>query len=434
MSTALRDQIEQEKASLQAFADGLDAKTGGPTAEDSVQLVQRATALKAMVSDLKAQNEAREALSDTSTFLKDLGDVQAHVIKEAKEAERTDQGFLANPNGKTIGELFTESMQFKGLLDRFPGGVPEHAHFRSDPFNIKNGLKALITGGSATSAGAAVRNDFYAPITDLIGERPLRVADLVTKGSTTSDTIEYVRVTGKTNSAAPAAETTSVTASALKPESAMTLEVISTTVKTIAHWIPITRRAMNDAGQVRTLVDAFLRYGLEEELEDQILTGAGTGENFTGILNTGSILTVDATTGSGGSGIDAILSGIRQVQFTGYRTPTAIVVNPADWYSNSFLTKKDSQGQYLIGDPRASLDQLNMLWGLRVVVSNGITENTALVGDFRQAVLWERSGINVYMTDSHSDFFVRNVFVLLAEMEAAFGVLDPQAFAAVSNL
>ena len=48
---------------------------------------------------------------------------------------------------------------------------------------------------------------------------------------------------------------------------------MSTTVKTIAHWIPITKRAAADAAQVRTLVDNFLRYGLNEELEDQMLTG-----------------------------------------------------------------------------------------------------------------------------------------------------------------
>src|SRR5690606_31860244 len=116
---------------------------------------------------------------------------------------------------------------------------------------------------------------------------------LVTKGQTTSDTVEYVRVTGKTNSAAPVAEATSAAGPTVeegvltpaagggyKPESGMALERVSTTVKTIAHWIPITKRAASDAAQVRTLVDSFLRYGLNEELEDQILNGNGSGENF----------------------------------------------------------------------------------------------------------------------------------------------------------
>ena len=158
-----------------------------------------------------------------------------------------------------------------------------------------------------------------------------------------------------------------------------------------------------------------------------MLTGSGSGENFTGILNSGI-----STVGSAGTDIDAIVDAIRTVRVTGRRRPNALVIHPNDWYSAGFLTAKDSSGKYLISDPAASVDQLNQLWGLRVVVSEGVTENTALVGDFRQAVLWEREGVNVMVSDQHSDFFVRNLLAILAEMRAAFGVLDPQAFCSVT--
>ena len=130
--------------------------------------------------------------------------------------------------------------------------------------------------------------------------------------------------------------------------------------------------------------------------------------------------------------IDAIVDAIRTVRVTGRRRPTAMVIHPNDWYSAGFLLAKDSQLKYLIGDPRAGLDQLNALWGLTVVVSDAITENTALVGDFRYAVLWEREGVNVMVSDQHADFFIRNLLAILAEMRAAFGVLDPQAFCTVT--
>jgi HK97 family phage major capsid protein len=299
---------------------------------------------------------------------------------------------------------------------------------QSSPFQVD--AKDLVTGSSATSAGAAVRNDLYAPVTDLIGERELTVADLVTQGSTTSDTVEYVRVTGKTNNASPVVEASAASGTwGQKPESAVALEVVSTTVKTIAHWMPITKRAASDAPQVRTLVDNFLRYGLEEELEDQILNGPGTGENFTGILNTSGISTV----GSAGTDIDAIVDAIRTIR-NDRRRPTAVVMHPNDWFSTSFLLAKDSNNNYLIGDPRASVDQLMQLWGLRVVVTEAMTENTALVGDFRQAVLWNREGISLAVSDSHSDYFTRNLLAILAEMRAAFGVLDPDAFCTVTSV
>jgi HK97 family phage major capsid protein len=109
--------------------------------------------------------------------------------------------------------------------------------------------KALLTGASATSAGAMVRNDLYGPVTDLVPFREPTIMDLITVGTTESDTVEYVTVTSKTNSAATVAEATSGSDGA-KPESAMALAVATTSVQTIAHWIAITKRAAADAGQI----------------------------------------------------------------------------------------------------------------------------------------------------------------------------------------
>jgi HK97 family phage major capsid protein len=78
------------------------------------------------------------------------------------------------------------------------------------------------------------------------------------------------------------------------------------------------------------------------------------------------------------------------------------------------------------------VDALNSLWGLSVVVTEAQTQNTALVGDFRQAILWEREGVNVMVSDQHSDFFTRNLLAILAERRAAFGVLDPEAFCTIT--
>jgi hypothetical protein len=63
-----------------------------------------------------------------------------------------------------------------------------------------------------------------------------------------------------------------------------------------------------------------------------------------------------------------------------------------------------------------------------------MTENTALVGDFRFAMRWAREGTSISMTDSHSDFFVRNLLAILAERRDAFGVLDVQAFCEVTGI
>jgi HK97 family phage major capsid protein len=382
MSNA-REALEAAVKGLEKFADDLDAKGTAPSAEDLENMKNRMAEIASLKEQVKAEADLRGEMADAKAFLKSLGG------NEEKKPETivTASGLPMDTQGKTFGEMFTESDSYKEFVGRYAknGVIPNAVKgVQSNPFS-GFGVKDLITGTSATSAGAAVRNDFYAPITDLVGERELSVRDLVTVGSTTSDTVEYVRVTSKTNNAAPTAEATTAdgptantTTGALenaagagvKPESAMGLEVVSTAVKTIAHWIPMTKRAASDAGQVRTLVDNFLRYGLNEELEDQIVAGDGSGENFTGILNTSGISTV----GSAGTDLDAIVDAIRTVRVTGRRRPTALVIHPNDWYSTGFLLAKDGNQNYLVGDPRASIDQLNQLWGLQVVVSEAVTD------------------------------------------------------------
>ena len=61
-----------------------------------------------------------------------------------------------------------------------------------------------------------------------------------------------------------------------------------------------------------------------------------------------------------------------------------------------------------------------------------MTQNTALVGDFHQAILWEREGVSLMVSDQHADFFTRNLLAILAEMRAAFGILDIQGFCTVT--
>lgn len=441
MSNA-RQRLEAAVKSLQEFSDQLDAADAPLSGEDMSNLKSRMEEIKDLKGQVEAEAEAAGAVKEAHEFMKGLAGGDAP--KDRKSALVNVDGLPMDTQGKTFGEMFVDSGAYKEFIGRYAGRdgiIPSTVKgLQSGPFSAD--VKALVTGASSTSGGAFVVNDRYAPTIDLVGERELTVYDLVTKGSTTSDTVEYVRVTDKTNNAAPVAEATTAaaptapgTAGALilaagggyKPESGLDLEVVSTTVKTIAHWLPITKRAASDAGQIRTLIDNFLRYGLNEELEDQMLTGSGSGENFTGILNSGI-----STVGSAGTDIDAIVDAIRTVRVTGRRRPNALVVHPNDWYSAGFLTAKDSSGKYLISDPAASVEQLNQLWGLRVVVSEGVTENTALVGDFRQAVLWEREGVNVMVSDQHADFFIRNLLAILAEMRAAFGVLDPQAFCSVT--
>lgn len=357
------------------------------------------------------------------------------------DEKRTPEGFSAIKGFKTIGEMFVESAEYKGLLSQFPKGdndrpsIPQKARVSSQPF----GLKALVTGVSDTSGGAFVTNDRQADV-EMLGRRPLTVRDLVSVRQTTSDTVEFVQQTTQMTSAAPVAEATTAAAptapgsagalvlpagGGYKPEGSIAFQVVTATVKTIAEWVPATKRALADAAQMRGLIDQELRDDLREEEEDQILNGNGTGENLTGILNTSGIQTQAAATGLP-SGVDVrtgtALIAQTKVQTVGRAIPTGYLMNSADW--EQIALNRLAKNPQDVGVGRATAT----LHGLPVVLSEAIAAGTALVGDFRKAVIWDRQQASITATDSHADFFIRNLVAILGEERLAFGVLRPKAF------
>lgn len=326
-------------------------------------------------------------------------------------------------SAKSLGDLVTGDKAFKEWLAGVAphGNIPTGLHITSPGVDIGPMLpamaaaKALVTGLSQTSGGAMVWPDVRTGLIDL-PFRPLVMRDIVTAGQTGSDTVEYARVTSYTNAAAAVAEATNVS-TGTKPESSLALEKVTATVRTIAHWIPATKRALADAGQLRTLIDNFLLQGLDQAAEDEMVTGDGTGEHFTGIAN---------ISGTQSQAWDTdILTTTRKartlVRTVGRDVPNAFLFHPTDWQTIDLL--QDNEARYYMGGPREILTP--RLWGLPVVEAEAVPQGTGYVGNFRQCVLWDREQGNIQVSDSHSDFFVKNLVAILAEMRAAFGCLRP---------
>lgn len=399
-----------------------------------------------MAGEIRARNEEVKAIIDKALDadvevaeldeadlkrLRYLNDELADLAEEAQEQYGTNP---YNPLGlfpgfnprieKTPGDVVVDDTEFKNWLRKIAPrvGVVDSNEFRKSPEIQLGSLfddDVIKTVLSAANAGALVRPDRTGILDPGPFRRPLTIRELVSHSETTSDTVEYVRVASETNAAAPTSEATS-SSTGLKPESAITFALESSGVKAITHWIPASRRILSDAKQLRGHINSFLRYALEEELEDQIVTGPGTGENFSGILNTSGI-------GSQAFDTNVIRTARKartKVRTSGRARPTAYVLNPIDW--EAFDLEVDNEGRYYFGGP--SMLGIPKLWGLPVIESEAVPVGTGLVADWRLAMLWDQEQTKIYVSDSHSDFFARNLIAILAEMRAAFAVLRPAAF------
>jgi len=394
----------------------------------------RLTDAMGKAKEAKTAWDAAKSDDRTRAAMRELGDGLGEP-----GIKRTPSG-LALPSGQSIGQHFVGSEAYKTVLATAPGG-----HFTKDhrvearPVGYERllpnsrGQKTLVTGLSDTSGGAFVQSDWLGMQVGLTPfMRPLMLRDLVTNGTTTSDTVEYMRVTGITSNAAPVAEATATTgASGEKPESALATAKVTTPVRTIAHWIPITKRAMSDASQILTLIDQFLLFGLEEVVDDQMIAGDGTGENLEGLATVSGVQAQSAITGN-------LLGTLRQaktkVRLGGRARPSAYIMHPTDVEALDVLA--DNENRFYFGGPgSSSVGQAGdgpTLWGLPVLESEALTAGTAYVGDWSKAVLWDREQAAITMSDSHLGFFTRNMVAILAELRVAFGVLQPTAFVEIT--
>jgi len=378
-------------------------------------------ALKGVLEGIKtakadeAVMDAAKSFADSVGVPADAGDVKARV--------------------KSLGLTVVDSPEFKSMLSSFPEGrIPAQGRVQTSPIPVK----ALFTGASSTSAGAFVVNE-RTDIVELLGRKPLTIRNLVSNRRTTSDAVEFVQESSHTNAAAVVAEATSAAArtaaantttgavtftnasgGGYKPEGSWAFAVVTANVKTIAEWVPVTKRALADVAQLEGLINDQLSDDVAEAEEAQILNGDGSGENFTGITATSGIQTQDWATDL----FTTVRKGLTKLRTVGRVNPTALVLNPAD--AERIDLSKDGQNRYYYGGPQ-SIGQ-RTLWGVPIVESETQTEGTGLMGDFSKAVLWDREQTTVTMTDSHADFFVRNLVAILAEERLAFGVTRPKAF------
>lgn len=289
---------------------------------------------------------------------------------------------------------------------------------------VLNPARSLITGLSDTSAGA-----FIEPLQRGLLEpglvRPLRIVDLLTVLPVSTDAIEYVRENSRAQAAAPVAEATALTGtSGLKAEGNIDWVKVSEVVATIAVWVATTRNAAKDAPQLMALVNEYLRSDLLIELEDQVLTGDGQGENLLGILSTPGVEDVGAP-GQDESAFDTIRQAYASIVVDAKTRPTAIVFHPADSAKIDLLKVNDEVNNFVGMGPFSAAQP--PLWGVARVESEAMDEGTWLLGDFKRGVLFDREQTTITMGTVDNDF-IRNIMRVLAELRAGFGVLRPAAF------
>lgn len=271
------------------------------------------------------------------------------------------------------------------------------------------------------------------------GPRETRIRELFFNGRTDTGIISFVRETSRTNNAATYPETTS-TGDTAKPESAVAFDIVTVTAKLVAHMIPVTRQMLDDIAAMEAWLDALLLEGLADVEDAQLLNGNGTGENILGLVNQTGVQNLDTTYFGttepmpvGSNELDRVRRAITKIRLVGRSRATAIVAHPAD--VEVWETMKDADGNYLLARGGPDGDGVPMVWRRPIFEHESVTQGQPIVGAFNDpnaAAVWDRMDAQVFMTDSHSNWFALNLIAMLAEERLALTVFRPKAFAVVT--
>lgn len=373
----------------------------------------------------KAQEQAKTKrdLEQVGELLKaeEAGELNEEALNGAKRGGSFKSQF------KSLGERFTKSDEYQGLRNRYPQGIPSKSDLSMGQVQVPGGMKGLMTSSGQTEGDAST---LITP--DKLGLVPYpyvapKLREVITNGTTGSDKIEYAQLVptgedGSESNAKGVKEAPSTTGNVgVKPESSLAFRKASAEVITVAHWMPVTRKTLSDAAQIRTMIDSFLRQGLEEEVERLILAGDKDNpvgeEEWDGILNTSGLQDQSFE----GDVVRTMRKAISKITRRNGNV-TAVLVSPE--LDEELDLLKDNTGRYLGAGPWQSGPAT--IWGRPRVVVPGLSgTGKFILGDLSTCVIWDREQATITATDSHADFFIRNLVAVLAELRAGFGILNP---------
>jgi HK97 family phage major capsid protein len=129
---------------------------------------------------------------------------------------------------------------------------------------------------------------------------------------------------------------------------------------------------------------------------------------------------------AGWNRIDIVGRVIEQITTAKEIQPTFIVLHPTDWWS--MRLQKDGFGRYLLGDIQSPVKP--NIFGLSAVSTTSIAPGTFLIGsgDPAASEIRDRMEMQVEVSTSHSDFWVKNLVAIRAEKRLALVVKRVASF------
>ena len=368
----------------------------------------------------KRNDELAELVEDVSIEKKKLQNEKA-LEEDSKPVSEMPQPAEA-VEAKTVGEQFVQTDAYKNYLSSGVKGVDSH----------------IETKTTLTTTGYPPETLRQPGILETALRDPNAVINLFDVINTDQNAFSYLEETTFTNNAAEAAEGSAV------GEAALAFTEKTESIRKMGVFIPVTDELLADEAGIQGYLNSRLQTMIRLRLDSQLLSGDGTAPNLEGILDAGksSVGSSDFNSYNGNLGrIGAIYNAITDIRVNAFTEPDAIIMHPNDWNqivtSVTDVTTSGSKNPLFVVAGGFGADAAPTIWGLRVIPTTAISNNTVLVGKFgggEAANVVMRQGMELAVSDSHSDFFTKNQLAIRATMRVGFPVYRQAAFHKILNM
>lgn len=395
LANSVKESLLQLEKKAEAAAKGEVAKLeSGDIAKLKAQVAEFTESFTKNSEDKKKAQDQLDAVEIQLKKLKDNGHSNAAgetIRSQMQKAFEENEAFAKYQHNKSgMGE----AIKLKAVGDIIPG----------------------------TQVGAGVAPEVRRP--GFIGtvRRDVRVRDLLSIGSTSSDNFKFVQQSGGEGTV------TTVAAGATKPQIDKDIALVNAPVTKIAAHMRVAEELINDVPGLAS----FLSFQGVEDLYDvedtQLLFGNGVGANLTGITDGASVTAtsnplIDLVDNA--QTIDAIIASLAKLAASEYMG-TGILMNPADYYA--MMALKDTQNNYL--QSRLVFEGgMAYVDGVPIIKTTAMTAGQLLTGNWqRGAQLIQREGVSVRFYDQDQDNAVKNLVTIVMEERLALPIYYPTMF------
>lgn len=393
------------------FTRQFEPETKGGGTELVLKAIEKSqTETKGLIDGVKTDltNQLNTKAGELQDEISSAKGTSQKALEKAEEIEKkmSTSGMGGHGGQKSFGQQVEE--QLTANKTNLPTSVGKKFSFEINTKAVGN------MGSSASLTGSYFVAPTVVPGVILQPYNQAHMRDVLNVGSTDSNVIRYVRDNGGEGGPAMTAE------AATKPQMDRDLQIYDANVRKLATYLRVPEEMIED---IPYLTSFLTNVGTQEVLaveDTQILYGDGTGQNLSGIANSGNFTAYAAGTSvvDTPNNYDVLASAVKQMRVA-KRMPTVHLVNPIDYFA--MISTKDSTHNYILQGGGNGLIPATA-GGIPIVQMNQVASGDFITLDKNAAQIFFRSNINVRFYEQDQDNAIKNLVTIVIEERLALAI------------